>query len=285
MRADRLVATLLLLQARGTVTAREVADELEVSERTARRDLDALAVSGVPVYSKQGRGGGWTLVGGATTDLTGLRSPEARALMTMAAVSGHAGADFDSAVRKLAQALPEPVRHEAERAMAGVLGDDASWRQPASLQYEPKRTEWIEPLQRAGVERRRVRLAYTSRTSGPTVRVVEPLGTVLKRGDWFVFAGTASGSRTFRVDRIDAAEVLDERFEPPDDFDLDAAWRAPPARYAAQSSSDGGEKLVQPEADGARRTPSCAATPTTGVIERPWRRGTSTCSHHSSQGS
>ena len=71
MRADRLVAILLLLQQREKVTASEVAAELEVSERTARRDLEALAMAGVPVYSVQGRGGGWRLVGGARTDLSG----------------------------------------------------------------------------------------------------------------------------------------------------------------------------------------------------------------------
>ena len=80
MRADRLLAVLLLLQARGRVTAAEVADELEVSERTARRDLEALAMSGVPLYSRQGRGGGWELIGGARTDLTGLTAAETRAL-------------------------------------------------------------------------------------------------------------------------------------------------------------------------------------------------------------
>ena len=84
MRADRLVAILLLLQQREQVTASEVAMELEVSERTARRDLEALATAGVPVYSIQGRGGGWRLVGGARTDLSGLTASEARALFLVA---------------------------------------------------------------------------------------------------------------------------------------------------------------------------------------------------------
>ena len=87
MRADRLVATLLVLQARGRVTAAEVAAELEVSERTSRRDLEALAMAGIPVYSQQGRGGGWSLIGGARTDLTGLSAPEARALFLVAGPS------------------------------------------------------------------------------------------------------------------------------------------------------------------------------------------------------
>ena len=77
MRADRLVATLLILQRRGRVTAAELARELEVSEKTARRDLEALGMAGLPVYSQAGRGGGWQLLGGASTDLTGLTADEA----------------------------------------------------------------------------------------------------------------------------------------------------------------------------------------------------------------
>src|SRR5262249_26858007 len=94
MRADRLVATLLVLQARGRVTAAELADELEVSVKTARRDLEALATAGIPVYPQPGRGGGWSLVGGARTDLSGLSAAQAQALFLLvgpaAAVSGEA---------------------------------------------------------------------------------------------------------------------------------------------------------------------------------------------------
>src|SRR5215467_5041694 len=100
MRADRLVAVLLLLQARGRVTAAEVAAELEISERTARRDLEALGMAGVPVYSRQGRGGGWQLIGGARTDLTGLTAAEARALFLVAGPSASATPDVRAALRK-----------------------------------------------------------------------------------------------------------------------------------------------------------------------------------------
>ena len=89
MRADRLVALLLLMQARGRVTAAEVAAELEVSVATARRDLEALSTAGIPVYPQAGRGGGWSLLGGARTDLTGLSAPEARAGARLHFRSGH----------------------------------------------------------------------------------------------------------------------------------------------------------------------------------------------------
>ncbi len=129
MRADRIVALLLLLQRRGRVTAAEVAEELEVSERTARRDLDALAMAGVPVYSRQGRNGGWELLGGARTDLSGLTADEARALFLVAGPSS-ATPEVRAALRKLVQALPETFRDEAEAASAAVIVDNGRWGQP-----------------------------------------------------------------------------------------------------------------------------------------------------------
>src|SRR5580704_2914080 len=114
MRADRLVATLLLLQARGQVTAAEVAAELEVSERTARRDLDALGMAGLPIYSQQGRNGGWRLAGGGRTDLSGLTAGEARALFLLTGpASVAASPQLKGALRKLVRALPEPLRSGA----------------------------------------------------------------------------------------------------------------------------------------------------------------------------
>jgi predicted DNA-binding transcriptional regulator YafY len=110
VRADRLIAVLLLLQTRGRVTAAQVAGELEVSERTARRDLEALGLAGVPVYSSAGRGGGWALVGGARTDLTGLTAGEARALFLAAGPSTTGAPDVQAALRKLLGALPAPLR-------------------------------------------------------------------------------------------------------------------------------------------------------------------------------
>src|SRR5580692_4792382 len=119
MRADRLVAILLLLQARGQVTAADVAAELEVSERTARRDLDALGAAGLPIYSLQGRNGGWELIGGARTDLSGLTADEARALFLVAGPSS-ATPDVRAALRKLVQALPATFREHAEAAAAAI---------------------------------------------------------------------------------------------------------------------------------------------------------------------
>jgi predicted DNA-binding transcriptional regulator YafY len=237
MRADRLVATLLLLQARGTVTASEVAAELEVSERTARRDLDALGVAGIPVYSKQGRGGGWQLIGGARTDLTGFRSAEARALLTMAAATGQATPEFTSAMRKLTQALPEPIRVETEQVMASVVADSTSWgNRDASLLVEPRRDEWLEPLQQAVIDQQTVVLTYDTPRKGVSQRDIDPLGLVVKQGYWYLLAMTVVGQRSFRVDRIVGLEPTDRRFDRPPDFDLAAAWESITISYIEKST-------------------------------------------------
>src|SRR5580698_9575702 len=131
MRADRLVALTLLLQARGQVTAAEVAEELEVSERTARRDLDALGMAGLPVYSLQGRHGGWQLAGGGRTDLSGLSAAEARALFLVAGPASTVTPQVKSALRKLVRAIPEPFRTDAEAAATAVLVDPSGWDRPA----------------------------------------------------------------------------------------------------------------------------------------------------------
>src|SRR5687768_16830943 len=125
MRADRLVATLLLLQQRGQVTAAEVAEELEVSERTARRDLEALGLAGIPIYSVQGRGGGWRLAGGGKTDLSGLTAAEARALFLVMGPSSAATPEVRAALRKLVRALPESFRSAAEAAATSVIVEPA----------------------------------------------------------------------------------------------------------------------------------------------------------------
>src|SRR3954462_8826778 len=135
VRADRLVAILLMLQSRGQVTAAEVAAELEISERTARRDLDALGMAGLPIYSRQGRNGGWQLAGGGRTDLSGLNAAEARALFLVAGPASSATPELKAALPKLVRALPESFRTAAEAAATSVLVDPLGWDQ-----HVPRRT-------------------------------------------------------------------------------------------------------------------------------------------------
>lgn len=220
MRADRLVSALLVLQARGRVTARQLAEELEISERTARRDLEALAVAGVPVYSQPGRGGGWSLVGGARTDLSGLTAAEARALFLVAGPAA-ATPPVRSALRKLVRALPEPFRLAAESAATAILVDETGWDRP-----RPPTPEHLEALQSATVEGVQVRLGYRDRAGADSDRVVHPLGLVSKGPVWYLVADTADGLRTFRVNRVRSVEVTDQPVVRPPDFDLHRTWRA-----------------------------------------------------------
>ncbi len=121
------MALLLLLQRRGQVTAAEAAAELEVSERTARRDLEALGLAGLPVYAARGRHGGWRLAGGGRTDLSGLTETEVRTLFLLAGPSSPATPELRAALRKLVRALPESFRATAEAASRAVVVDRSGW--------------------------------------------------------------------------------------------------------------------------------------------------------------
>ena len=225
MRADRLVAILLLLQARGQVTAAEVARELEVSERTARRDLDALGMAGLPIYSLQGRNGGWRLAGGGRTDLTGLTAAEARALFLVAGPSSAATPQVKAALRKLVRALPEPFRPHAEAATEAVVVDPRGWdqsRDPGGGRPPPP---FLDAVQRAVVEGEQVTLGYVARNREPSTRVVHPLGLAAKGWAWYLVADTDAGLRTFRVDRMTAVEPTGESVVRPDGFVLAEAWK------------------------------------------------------------
>jgi len=221
MRADRLVATLLYLQSRGRVTAQEVAEELEVSVRTARRDLEALSIAGIPVYSSAGRGGGWSLVGGARTDLSGLTAAEARTLFLVAGPSSAVTPAAKAALRKLVQALPETFRAEAEKAAAAIVLDPARWGARA-----PIPPPHLEALQQAVVEGVQVRLGYADRAGAVSERTVHPLGLVSKGTVWYLVADTDAGLRTFRVWRARSVELTDQPARRPDGFDLAQAWRS-----------------------------------------------------------
>lgn len=221
MRADRLVAILLLLQSRGQVTAADVAAELEVSERTARRDLDALGTAGLPIYSVQGRGGGWRLAGGGRTDLSGLTAAEARALFLVAGSSATVTPEVRTALRKLVRALPEPFRPAAEAASTSIVVDPKGWDGGGDRSPPPP---LLDEVQRCVVEGERITLGYRARDGALTTRVCDPLGLAAKGRSWYLIAGTDVGLRTFRVDRITEVDARGEPVVRPDGFELSEAW-------------------------------------------------------------
>jgi predicted DNA-binding transcriptional regulator YafY len=222
VRADRLVALLLLLQQRQRVTAAGVAMELEISERTARRDLEALCMAGLPVYSERGRGGGWRLLGGGRTDLSGLTAQEVRALFLVAGPPSTATPELKAALRKLVRALPETFRPSAEAAASTVLIDPGGWGKTR----RPYRPRHLDALQEATTEGRQVHLGYSDRAGNVSQRTVHPLGLAQKGTTWYLIAGTSEGLRTFRVSRVRSVEMTDEPVVRPEGFELSQSWEA-----------------------------------------------------------
>jgi len=222
VRADRLLSVVLLLQIHGRMTAADLAARLETSERTIRRDLEALSGAGVPVYAERGRGGGWALLGGYRTDLTGLTEQEAQSLFLAAGPGALAGLGvepaIESAMRKLLAALPVTHRRDVEAAQAAVVVDPIGWGRIT------EETPHLEALRDAVVAGRELRLTYAKPGHPSSPRVVDPYGLVSKAGTWYLLARSKGSVRTFRVSRVHAVEETGAPTQRPDDFDLADAW-------------------------------------------------------------
>ena len=228
MPAHRQIALLLLLQTRGTLTAAAIAEELGVSIRTAHRDIDQLSAAGVPVYADRGRGGGFRLLGGYRTQLTGLTHAEAEALL-LAGLPGPAVdlglADPLAAVRlKLLAALPSELQVDAERVASRFHLDPSGWFS------EPGSPAILPTVARAVWNSRYLRVTY-ARESGMHTRKLGPLGIVLKGGIWYLVAQHGERRLTYRASNILQAEVLDEPFAWPVGFDLAAYWSRASREY------------------------------------------------------
>ncbi len=247
MRASRLLSILLLLQTRGRLTARALAEEVGVSVRTVYRDLDALAAAGVPVRSEPGPAGGYDLVEGYRTRLTGLTPDEAGALF-LAGVPGPAdelglGALLAAAELKLLAALPPGLRTSAALARERFLLDAPGWFR------EGDRPPHLAAVAAAVWEQRRLTLRYHG-ASGEAGRTVDPLGLVLKGGVWYLVAGAEGEARTYRASRIVAVEVGEGRFERPAGFDLAAYWQAAMEDFQARLHADRATLLLSPRGLG-----------------------------------
>ena len=221
MRADRLLSVLLLLQANGRMTTLALAERLEVSRRTIHRDLEALEIAGVPVVVERGPHGGASLIPGYRTDLTGLTETEIEALLGLASgsVAAHLGLrpELESASRKLVASRPGGAGRL--RLQERVLIDSEHWWSSTSAPAHLGR------IQDAVLADRRLRLRYRRGEETVVVREVEPYGLVLKSGTWYLLAGRDGELRTYRISRVEEAEVLEATFRRPEGFDLDRAWR------------------------------------------------------------
>ncbi|WP_318203929.1 helix-turn-helix transcriptional regulator [Streptomyces sp. SCL15-4] len=252
MRAARLIKMVLLLQSRPVMTAAELARELEVSERTVTRDAQALSEAGVPVYADRGRAGGYRLVGGYRTRLTGLARGEAEALF----LSGVPGAlremglqDAASAARlKVSAALLPSLRDAPDTAAQRFHLDAPAWfREPVTPAPLPVLAEAVWDDGRV--------LARYRRGQDTVERRLEPYGLVLKAGVWYLCARVAGGGsfRTYRIDRFTAVDALDERFDRDPGFDLPGFWAEQAERFARSILR--AEVVVRLSPEGVRRLP------------------------------
>jgi predicted DNA-binding transcriptional regulator YafY len=223
MRAARLLSIQMMLETRGQLSARELADALEVSVRTLHRDVDHLTAAGVPIVAKRGRAGGFRLLDGWNTRLTGLTPAEAQVVL-LSGLAGPAtqlgmGQPMQSAQLKLLTALPAAFRDEAKRMQARLHLDPVDWYK------EPDPVPCLPIVVEAAWADRQLSFRYQSWTTAST-RKTSPLGLVLKAGTWYFVGHDGDKFRTYRVAGIMSAEVLPERAKRPKGFDLARHWES-----------------------------------------------------------
>ncbi|UCF10658.1 MAG: WYL domain-containing protein [Candidatus Bipolaricaulota bacterium] len=246
MRADRLLALMMLLKTRGRMTAGRLAAELEVSERTIYRDLYALRVAGLPVYTERGPGGGCYLHEDFRTGLTSLSGDELSALFVSSIPAPLRDLGLSSPLRgamlKIAGALPEARRADGIRLAERVHIDTVPWVLPA----EP--VPHLAALHQALLEDRLVRVVFRRITGILSERIISPVGLVAKVSTWYlVWLGEDGRVRVDPVSRVVEAEATDRRFERPDEFDLAACWEGWCARQEASRTSFEADLLVASE--------------------------------------
>jgi predicted DNA-binding transcriptional regulator YafY len=250
--ASRLLSVLLLLQSRGRLSAQGIADEVGVSVRTAYRDLARLQAAGVPVYAEPGRGGGYQLLDGYRTRLTGMSEGEARALF-FAGLPGPAAdlglaAEVTAARLKLLAALPTQLREEAARTAAVFHLDAPGWYR------EPEQAPYLPLFVDAVLTRRAVDVRYRRwRAPQEVNRRLRPYGLVLKSGIWYLVAAAEKGIATYRVAQVLDAVLCDERFDQPQGFDLGAYWVSYLDEFQARRYT--GEATIRLSPRGRRRLP------------------------------
>jgi predicted DNA-binding transcriptional regulator YafY len=235
MRADRLVSLVLLLRQRGRLPAATLARELEVSTRTVLRDIEALSAAGVPVYAERGRHGGFALLPGFQTELTGLNHDEALALLVAGSRRGAQafglGSALASAMLKVVDALPESYRDTAAGAIERLLIDPETDLLARRLVAEEVPDGVVAEIRRAVLAGHKLRIHYAAAGKTPAWRTVDPIGLVTVREQGYLLATRSGADRTYRLSRVLAAEELAEPAQRPERVDLDRAWQERSTRF------------------------------------------------------
>ena len=251
VRADRLVSLVLLLRRRGRLTADTLARELEVSTRTVLRDIEALSAAGVPVYAERGRHGGFALLPGFQTELTGLNHDEALALLVAGSGRGEQvyalGSALASAMRKVFDALPESHRDVASDAAQRLLVDPETDLLSRRLVTDEVADSTMIEVRRAVLAGHRLRIHYAATGEAPRWRTVDPIGLVTVRDRVYLLATRSGADRTYRLSRVLEAESLAEPAERLPHVDLDRVWRERCAQFLSS-----GHLAVQVRVNPAR---------------------------------
>ncbi len=246
MRADRLISIMLLLQTYRRMTAHDLAERLEVSERTIHRDMESLCVAGVPVVAERGASGGWSLMGEYRTNLTGLKESEIQALFLARSPrlldDLGLGKAAEAAFIKLFATVPPATRHDAESASQRIYVDVTGWnRNEESVPFLPL-------LQEAVWQERQMKFKYQRGDDCDVERVVDPLGLVAKGSVWYLVAAIDGEFRNYRVSRMQEAEMTGQSFIRPEAFDLIKHWHQSAIEFKSKLPRYPVTARVHPEA-------------------------------------
>ncbi len=265
MRASRLVSILLLLQARGRLTAQQLADTLEVSVRTIYRDAESLHSAGIPLYGEAGPDGGYQLVGGYRTRLTGLTAAEAESLF-LAGVPGAAGdlglgTVLATAQLKLQAALPQELRERSARVQERFHLDAPGWY------HDGDTSPYLAAVADAVWNQRRIKVRYR-RWAAPAevTRTLDPHGLVLKTGKWYLAARCGDQLRTYRVSQILGLTATGESFDRVPGFDLASFWALQVTDFRARLYQ--GEATIRLSPAGRERLAEMLTAPVTDAVSR-----------------
>jgi predicted DNA-binding transcriptional regulator YafY len=222
MRADRLLSILLLLQNKGKMTTKELAYELEVTERTIHRDMEALSIAGIPVIAERGKAGGWKLIDQYKTNLTGLKESEIMSLFISPSFQLLSdlglSKDWYDARQKMVAAMPNSFQKDSLEVWNRIHVDTSSWKQPT------EKINSFKILQQSIWDERKLQIKY-ERADGEVIgRIINPLGLVAKGSTWYLIASSEEKIRNYRASRLLSVTLLDENFSRPVDFHLEKYW-------------------------------------------------------------
>lgn len=245
MRADRLIRILLLLQNQERLTTKELAQQLEVTERTIHRDMEALSVAGIPVVARRGKYGGWQLMENYRTRLTGLKKEEVMSLFLSPSMQhltdlGYLQ-DWTEAREKLIASIPKNLHSEVKDVTNRLHIDTSAWRPTAEV------IEAFKLLQEAIWDQHKIEIEYERADGTVVTRTVEPLGLVAKGSTWYLVASSEGEIRNYRASRVITAVKRDEQFVRPDDFQLASYWQESKQQFIRSLPSYEAQVEVSPD--------------------------------------